>query len=165
MEVLDLMAFRGQIPHGIICMWHGALASVPPGWHICDGTNGTPDLRDKFVLGAGNTYNPADTGGATSATLTEANIPQHDHGSAGSHTHDTIANHTHEVYRSETAEAGTSRYILAAGTSNAYTSSWAGGHTHSNTGTAHTHNNYGQAIPTAVATLPPYYALAYIMKL
>jgi len=48
---------------GSIVGWAGSAASIPSGWHLCDGTNGTPDLRDKFIVGAGNTYNPADTGG------------------------------------------------------------------------------------------------------
>lgn len=46
---------------GIICLWGGAIVDIPAGWHLCDGTNGTPDLRDRFVIGAGSTYNPDDT--------------------------------------------------------------------------------------------------------
>jgi len=46
---------------GIVCLWGGAIIDIPAGWLLCDGNNGTPDLRDKFVIGAGNTYNPNDT--------------------------------------------------------------------------------------------------------
>jgi len=53
-------------PIGTITLWHGALGSIPGGWLICDGTNGTPDLRDKFVIGAGLTYNLNDAAGAMS---------------------------------------------------------------------------------------------------
>jgi hypothetical protein len=46
-------------------MWSGPRSAVPAGWHVCDGSNGTPDLRDRFVVGAGLSYQPLDTGGAT----------------------------------------------------------------------------------------------------
>lgn len=48
---------------GHIVLWSKAIALIPIGWQLCDGTNGTPDLRDKFVVGAGDTYDPDDTGG------------------------------------------------------------------------------------------------------
>ena len=53
---------------GMIVIWSGAIVDIPTGWHLCDGTEGTIDLRDKFVVGAGTTYNPADTGGAATHT-------------------------------------------------------------------------------------------------
>lgn len=63
---------------GMIMLWHGAIVDIPSGWTLCDGTMGTPDLRDKFVRGAGGSQNPGDTGG--SAT--------HDHTFTGdSHRH------------------------------------------------------------------------------
>ncbi|GAH94439.1 unnamed protein product, partial [marine sediment metagenome] len=46
---------------GMILIWSGSVASIPGGWQICDGTNGTPDLRNKFIIGAGDTYAPADS--------------------------------------------------------------------------------------------------------
>lgn len=49
---------------GIILIWSGTIATIPSGFILCNGANGTPDLRDRFVVGAGTTYNPADTGGA-----------------------------------------------------------------------------------------------------
>ncbi|MBA7648559.1 hypothetical protein ES703_56347 [subsurface metagenome] len=45
---------------GIIFLWYGSILSIPPGWALCDGTQGTPDLNYKFVVGAGSTYNPGD---------------------------------------------------------------------------------------------------------
>lgn len=45
----------------IICLWSGAIVDIPAGWAVCDGNNGTPNLADKFVIGAGNSYNPGDT--------------------------------------------------------------------------------------------------------
>ena len=50
-------------PRGIICAWSGALVDIPAGWLVCDGTLGTPDLQERFIVGAGLTYNPGDTGG------------------------------------------------------------------------------------------------------
>lgn len=48
---------------GMIILWSGAVVDIPSGWHLCDGTEGTPDLRDRFIIGAGTTYSPGNTGG------------------------------------------------------------------------------------------------------
>jgi len=55
-----------EVPSGSIFLWHGSIVSIPPGWLLCDGNNGTPDLRDRFVIGAGSTYNPGASGGNVS---------------------------------------------------------------------------------------------------
>lgn len=79
------------VPSGMIMLWSGSQASIPAGWVICDGTLGTPDLRDRFIVGAGNTYAVSATGGATSFTATSSTNGSHSHtgltGSAGSHNH------------------------------------------------------------------------------
>ena len=49
---------------GMIMLWYGSIVSIPSGWHLCDGTAGTIDLRNKFIVCAGDTYNPSDTGGS-----------------------------------------------------------------------------------------------------
>ena len=64
---------------GMIILWYGNTNDVPTGFVLCDGNNDTPDLRDKFVVGAGSAYTPGDTGGADSVTLTEDQIPPHTH--------------------------------------------------------------------------------------
>ena len=68
---------------GVILMWHGALASIPASWALCDGQVvagvTTPDLRDRFVVGAGGSYVPADVGGASNVTLSIMQIPAHQH--------------------------------------------------------------------------------------
>jgi hypothetical protein len=61
------------IPTGVISLWYGSIGSVPTGWYLCDGANGTPDLRDKFVVGAGSTYSVAATGGSTDAIVVTHN--------------------------------------------------------------------------------------------
>ena len=79
---------------GMILMYTGSTA--PSGWAICNGQNGTPDLRDRFIVGAGSAYSVNNTGGANSVTLTEAQIPSHNHSFSGSSSHShTINNHTH----------------------------------------------------------------------
>lgn len=53
---------------GMIILWYGSIASIPDGWLLCNGANGTPDLRDKFIVGAGDTYSVDDTGGNATHT-------------------------------------------------------------------------------------------------
>lgn len=72
-----------RAPVGTIVIWSGTADNIPTGWQLCDGTNGTPDLRDKFVLGAGNKYAVGATGGSEEVTLTVAQMPLHTHGIAG----------------------------------------------------------------------------------
>lgn len=70
---------RAAFPTGIITLWSGSVANIPDGWYLCDGTNGTPDLTDKFVVGAGDAYAPDDIGGEASVTLTASQIASHTH--------------------------------------------------------------------------------------
>lgn len=67
------------MPSGMIMMWSGSVASIPAGWRLCDGGNGTPDLRDRFIVGAGNEYGVGSKGGAKEVTLSVAQMPSHNH--------------------------------------------------------------------------------------
>ena len=68
---------------GIIVLWSGAIADIPAGWALCDGTLGTPDLRNKFIVAAGDTYAPGDAGGSVN----------HGHAFTGDgHSHDLLDN-------------------------------------------------------------------------
>jgi len=88
----------GNVAMGSIMMWSGSIADIPTGWQLCDGTNGTPDLRDRFVIGAGsNDYAVGTTGGYTDTTL-----PAHAHNWSGNTTANGNTNsqdlsHSHNV--------------------------------------------------------------------
>jgi microcystin-dependent protein len=57
-----------NFPIGTIELWQGSIASIPSGWFLCDGTNGTPDLRNNFVVGAGDSFAPGDSAGTITHT-------------------------------------------------------------------------------------------------
>jgi microcystin-dependent protein len=135
----------GFIPSGGIIMWSGSIASIPAGWYLCDGLNSTPDLRDRFVVGAGTTYAVAATGGSPNAIVV-------------SHTHTatvTDPGHSHS-YTSSTFNCNQNSGQVQAGVA-------ATGTTASNT-TCITVGISTTGSSATNANLPPYYALAYIMK-
>ena len=166
---------QNGVPVGGILMWSGTVATIPSGYALCNGSNGTPDLRDKFIIGAGSTYAPAATGGSATKTLEVANLPAHTHtwtgttATGGEHTHViTDPGHTHSV-TDRTAAGGADGGFADSwkGRANAATSSVTtgislaahAGHTHTLTGT-----NANTGSGTALDILPPYFALAYIMR-
>jgi microcystin-dependent protein len=84
------------VPAGVITLWSGSIASIPTGWSLCNGSSGTPDLRDRFVVGAGTTYAVNATGGANTVTLDATMIPAHTHTvSATGTTGNQSADHSH----------------------------------------------------------------------
>ena len=144
------------VPSGGIILWSGSVASIPSGWFLCDGNNSTPDLRDRFVVGAGSSYAVGATGGASSVTLSTSQIPSHTHTFSG--TTSTIGDHTHSLpdgfgqdgYPAIEA-AGPTGANLSTGPAGAHSHTFSG--TTAATGSGSSHENR-----------PPYYALAYIMK-
>lgn len=129
------------VPTGLIAIWSGSTGSIPSGWLLCNGTNGTPDLRNSFILGAGSTYSVGQTGGSADAIVV-------------SHTH-TVTDPGH-VHNTASTGSGTLQNAAASGDLNATTSttnSAVTGISLQSSGTSGTNAN-----------LPPYYALAFIMK-
>ena len=137
-------------PSGAIVLWSGSIGSIPAGWYLCDGTNGTPNLKDSFIVGAGNIYPVAGSGGSTNAvvvshTHTATSVvtdPQHSH-----------AFNVNSVFGTFTSAGSQGTY---AGTAN--TTSPA------STGISVTTTNQSTGVSGTNANLPPYYALAYIQK-
>ncbi|CAB4166331.1 hypothetical protein UFOVP847_23 [uncultured Caudovirales phage] len=166
------------MPSGGIIIWSGSSASIPSGWYLCNGANGTPDLRDRFVVGAGTTYAVGATGGQNAITT----VPAHDHGvgnlansSNGAHTHTgttaSVGDHTHSFFRGGLNGSTNQTASVNSGTTAASTTTnAAGGHSHTFTtdsGGAHTHTISGNVASSGNASVdvrPPYYALCYIMK-
>jgi microcystin-dependent protein len=147
---------RHIFPAGIISMWSGTIATIPAGFALCDGTNGTPNLADKFIMGTTSQGSMNATGGSNTKALTTNELPSHTHtgttDSGGAHAHTT----------SIIGTGGSGPYYLAGGgtstTTISQTSSTAATHTHgfttSSTGSGATFDNR-----------PAYYVLAYVMKL
>ncbi|MBA7657291.1 hypothetical protein ES703_65226 [subsurface metagenome] len=110
------------LPKGLIILWYGTIGNIPTGWILCDGNNDTPDLRDKFLVGAGLTYAVGTAGGAVN----------HDHTF-------TSDGHQHGAAVGTDIAEGVNIHFL----------------TDTKTDTGTTDNG---------SSLPPYHALAYIMK-
>jgi microcystin-dependent protein len=142
---------------GMIILWSGSIGSIPAGFALCDGTSGTPDLRDRFIVGAGSTYAVDATGGSADATL-----PTHTHtATSTSSSVVTDPGHFHTIIETEAVAAGGNTGYRDAGPSTGATSTETTGITVATTTTT-TNANAGTSGTNA--NLPPYYALAYIMK-
>ena len=127
------------IPVGVITLWSGSIASIPSGWALCNGSAGTPDLRDRFVVGAGSTYAVGATGGANTVTLDTTQIPSHTHTGT---TNATDLSHTH-TGSGTTGNNNVGHTHTGSGTTNENNV----GHTHSGTtndnNVGHTHTGSG----------------------
>lgn len=166
-SLASAMAFAGAafIPAGVICMWSGTIASIPVGWALCDGANSTPDLRDKFVIGA-----RADNTGQARTNVTGSYTQSGGSKDATnvSHTHTatvTDPGHTHDVRvdYSSTGGGGGSRQYWANSTVDPIFQATKTDRALSDT-TGVTVSNSLEGASATNANLPPYFALAYIMK-
>lgn len=149
-----------SVPQGSIIPWYGSSENIPNGFALCDGKNGTPDLRDKFLVGAGASYALGNIGGASSVLLSE----------------DNIANHRHLMFVPEYRTLGRG-YFYQSLTNSTYVS--VGGN--SSSGSCEEKYNMvaaassvpsigltgyaGTNHPKPFDNRPPYYALYYLMKL
>lgn len=175
---------HSMLPAGIILMWGGLVGNIPNGWQLCDGTNSTPDLRDRFIVGAGAAYNVNAYGGLNSVLLDSTQLPSHAHSftingntvTAGGHNH-TLNDPGHQhgtrgaiidptvpgAFRSPLVSGGTQGAIFTTGNVSTLVSlEPIGNHIHSINITSDTlpigddqvHENR-----------PPYWALCYIRKM
>lgn len=128
-----------MVPKGTIIMWSGSITSLPNGWKFCDGQNGTPDLRGRFVLGVNPSNAPVrdltsttigGKGGAETHTLTIEEMPPHNHKMTNLYRHNRSAGNSHNTFQ----PLGDAEFT-------------------ENTGGGRPHNN-----------MPPYYVLAFLMK-
>jgi len=153
-------ALAGAFSSGMILMWSGLISAVPTGWYFCNGANGTPDLRDKFIIGAS-----ADSGGAAKTNVT-ASYTQ-----TGGTKDLIVVSHTHTA--TSTVTDPSHSHTISGDVA-----------TYSGGGSSGANNSLGRASGTNAATtgisvstsiasagasgtnanLPPYYALAFIMK-
>ena len=138
------------VPSGGIILWSGSTGSVPSGWYLCDGTNGTPDLRNSFIVGAGNTYAVGATGGTADAIVV-------------SHTHTatsvvTDPQHSHTINAVGFSGAGSLQLSSGSGQPQVTSTSPA------STGITVATTNASAGTSGTGQNLPPYYALAYIQK-
>ena len=178
-------------PTGVIVMWSGNTNTIPTGWALCNGQTvnnlTTPDLRNRFIIGAGSTYTAGQTGGATSQTTSTAG--SHSHNSvtgATTLTSGQIPSHEHtftDVYAivGDYGLGGSTAPVRDRNGTYIYPSFYAGNASDgdqdngaygfpsitdsvgSNQGHSHSISTDGSHSHT-VTTVPPYYALAYIMK-
>jgi microcystin-dependent protein len=169
---------NAHVPYGLILIWSGSQASIPTGWALCDGLHDTPDLRDLFVIGGGQSYTaPNATGGANSITFTTSHIPYHAHTfysyqENNNHNHYVQDNaHFHATYATDyggradgtTCQAGqtyeqqgfNSQFSLSG------LSVYSNRHSHTH---SYSSSYSGQSSPTPFDLKPAYYALCYMMK-
>lgn len=187
----DILAAT-QLPRGIITMWSGATNAVPSGWALCDGKNGTPNLKDRFIVGAGQSYAVGNVGGSITRTpsvwtnaagtginvagtaITNDQMPWHTHsGSVGSDASVATHRNVQETYTGEWLSAdhfyapdwspAAIRKPLKEFSASLSINGTGGNqpHYHGVTDNGHAHT----AAASAIDVRPPYYALAFIMKL
>ncbi|MBU9472105.1 hypothetical protein [Burkholderia multivorans] len=196
-DALTVAQLKDYEPIGTIKLWSGSPANIfsafGPNWVLCNGQNGTPNLTDRFVIGAGNSYSSGAAGGTTSYTISVANMPVHSHGvNDGGHNHGfndpghnhgvNDPGHAHSYPPGGWGQAGQDNGGIS-GTSapNQYgtfnrgimntngsgTGIWLNasgtGAWLSPSGTGISIQNSGSG--QAMTIIPPYYALCYVMKI
>jgi hypothetical protein len=178
-----------QVFVGFIGMYSGLIEDIPAVWALCDGTNGTPDMRDKFVAGAGGVLAVGDTGGQDTADLSHAHDPGTLATASDSHTHGpgTLAtnsdNHSHGP---GTLATGANDNASLRDRSDGDVNGPVNGHTHAvnagvTAGDSHSHSvnagvtasdSHSHAVTTGATAAagpathdnrPVYYALAFVM--
>ena len=151
---INVVVKDSSIPKGAIIMWSGSITTIPSGWALCNGANGTPDLRNRFVIGSSS-----DVSGVSNTSVTGANTK------SGGSKDAVVVSHTHTGIANSGSGGGSFVNGLNFGGSLGF--SIEGSKLTFSSASAHTHpltiNSTGSSGTNA--NLPPYYALAFIMKL
>ena len=165
-----LTTIEEAIASGIIVIWVGLIENIPAGWQLTDGTNGTPDLRNRFVIAAGSTYAVNAVGGSANhvhnitgttagTALTVDQMPSHSH---------TVIDpgHIHAIPYSAGADQGSGAFDYGGNPYNGgvITAGALTGIVIAANGSNGAHTHAFSASTASTTNLPPYYALAYIMK-
>ena len=152
-NIIDSSGNASAFVTGMIILWYGNTGNIPGGWVLCDGNNSTPDLRDRFVIGAGSAdHTPGSTGGSNSITLSEANLP--------SHRHFVVSNDLGGQNRTNSNVSANNQVRKGTGAGNLYES-----YNLASTGSeAASGRSSAVGSGTAINNKPLYHALCYIMK-
>ena len=142
-----------SLPSGAIILWSGSIGSIPSGYVICDGTNSTPDLRDRFVVAAGNNYSVGQTGGSADAIVVSHTHTATSVVSDPSHTHTQTVGNAGGSSSNQASYSGSNANFGTASNINAALTGITVATTNATAGTSGTGANN-----------PLFYALAYIMK-
>jgi hypothetical protein len=170
------------VPSGCIMLWSGSIASIPSGWYLCNGTNGTPNLMDRFVVGAGSTYPVGAAAGSADAIVVSHSHTASSGGQSVNHSHSGTTsgmnrnnphNHAVPVYIStvdpqQIAAQGVNTQFFEYGSYATGSTDINHEHAFTTGGVSADHNHAITVNSTGSsgtnANMPPYYALAYIMK-
>jgi len=151
-NIIDSSGNASAFVTGMIILWYGDTSNIPGGWVLCDGNNSTPDLRDRFVIGAGNNFNASSTGGSNSVTLSTSNLP--------SHRHFVVSNSLGGQNRTGSNVSANNQVAKGTGAGNLYES-----YNLASTGSnASAGRSSAVGDGTAIDNKPAYHALCYIMK-
>ncbi len=185
-RVLNERIKQNSVPKGAIMMWSGSLSNIPSGWALCNGSNGTPDLRNKFIVGAGDDYVIGNNGGKKEITLEEKYLPPHSHTRGSMEITGSLVNTDtteHLTYSDGVKSSGALSTSAPKGSDNSGIGASAGASIQeiyfkaSDGWTGNTSVYGGEVVSTDSKTgvetretqkldiRPPYYALAYIMKI
>jgi microcystin-dependent protein len=150
-----------MVPRGAIIMWSGTIASIPSGWALCNGANGTPNLSDRFILSVANaSENPGAIGGSNLIYLSVAQLPSHSHTASCS----TNGSHSHTAKMAYGGGEGT--YSVHNSAASSTFLGWLSGAKIDDAGDhSHTITIDSSGSGNAVDIHPNYYKLAFIMKL
>lgn len=150
---INLSGNFNMLPKGVIIPFQGT--QPPKGWALCDGKNGTPDLRGRFIFGSNNKYKIGNKGGEKAHKLTLAEMPSHSHRCNASGAHDHKLNFYNDDYNNK-GKLGVNSLLKTLNCKRFRFSPQSHSHNHyiNNTGANHSHNN-----------MPPYHVLTWIIKL